>query len=170
MKRSRLILMSALTALLLGCSSTATYMPAEKTGGKGYSHVALEQDRYRVTFKGGDQTAASDFALRRAAELTLEQGKDWFLVTNAFAGKPKNVSDPGVGRVGGVIGGAVGRTVGVGIGLGVSLANSNQDAIHNLEILMGAGPKPEDPNAYDARSVQASLSQRDASAQTETEQ
>ena len=80
-------------------------------------------------------------------------------------GKPKSVSDPGVGRVGGVIGGTVGRSVGVGVGLGVSLANSNPDAIHNLEIILGSGPKPEDPNAYDARSVRDSLAQRDAEAQ-----
>ena len=70
---------------MAACSSTTTYQPAEKRGGYGYTETELGKDRYRVTFTGNtvtDKETVNDYALLRAAELTLQQGYDWFQLVN----------------------------------------------------------------------------------------
>lgn len=49
----------------------------------GYSDVRIGQDRYRVSFAGNCYTSrdrVEGYLLYRAAELTLEQDRDWFLI------------------------------------------------------------------------------------------
>lgn len=76
---------AALVALAGGCASPTPYQPlssASRTAG-GYSDQRLAEDRYRVTFAGNALTSrerVESYLLFRAAELTLEQGYDWFLV------------------------------------------------------------------------------------------
>ena len=80
--RSVFFVISA-AALLSACMSGPTvYAPAEGTN-RGYSEQQIENDRFRVRFDGGADvsfTELEDLAFRRAAELTLEQGHDWFIV------------------------------------------------------------------------------------------
>jgi hypothetical protein len=45
---------------------------------------------------------------------------------------------------------------GVGVGLGLNFSGPSPTST-SLEIVMGRGQKPDRPNAYDARSVQASI-------------
>src|SRR5262245_26004202 len=66
------------------CATAPTpYAPAARAGGYGYSDTPIENDRYRVTFRtsSGGYSRASDMALLRAADLTLQRGYDWFAVT-----------------------------------------------------------------------------------------
>jgi hypothetical protein len=79
---SRVLVM--LTALIVSaCSSQPDYRAA-KGNGYGYAEQQISANYYRVTFKarGGNSGAAKGYALRRSAELTAEQGYDWFVVVD----------------------------------------------------------------------------------------
>lgn len=70
-----------LIALTYGCATS--YQPHGFTG--GYSHKKLNRDIYEVTFSGNGYTGASTvraYALRRAAELAIEKGYDYFIILN----------------------------------------------------------------------------------------
>ncbi|HLS67989.1 MAG TPA: hypothetical protein VK035_01510 [Kiloniellales bacterium] len=72
--------------LLLGaCSGTGPtpYQPAERPGGQGYSEERVSEDTYRITVAGNSLTSRDrieDYLLFRAAELTLLEGYDHFLL------------------------------------------------------------------------------------------
>ena len=66
--------------LLISCATT--YQPNQN--GTGYEDVALAEDRFAITFTSNtknDFTAVKDLALRRAAEVTINQGYEYFTVT-----------------------------------------------------------------------------------------
>lgn len=75
MKLLCVVLFFALTA----CSSAPDYRSASAAG-YGYSDTELGPNYHRVQFKlrGKNKAQAMDYALQRAAELTLSQGYDWF--------------------------------------------------------------------------------------------
>ncbi len=52
----------------------------------GYSELELAPDTYQVSFSGKNISTAKsqDYALLRAAELTLEKGQRYFLVSNSW--------------------------------------------------------------------------------------
>lgn len=78
--------MTAGLALLLGACATSTpYQPVSASNrvSGGYSEVRLEEARYRVTFSGNMFTTrdkVEGYLLYRAAELTVQQGYDWFVI------------------------------------------------------------------------------------------
>jgi hypothetical protein len=83
----RWILALAATAALGGglsaCETATPYQPlaAGTAQSGGYSEIKLEDDRWRVTFKGNTLTSRATvetYLLHRAAELTVGQGFDWF--------------------------------------------------------------------------------------------
>ena len=76
-----LTLMTSL--IVLGACATATpYQEASKPGKfDGFSQTVIEQDRARVSFAGNsitDRDTVENYLLFRAAELTVEQGYDYF--------------------------------------------------------------------------------------------
>jgi hypothetical protein len=78
---------AAATALiaLSACATGAPYRPAASAGGYGYTDQRLEQNRFRLTFKGGASTRRADvedYLLYRVAELTLADGFDYFILSN----------------------------------------------------------------------------------------
>lgn len=79
----------AITALLLAgaCASTSPYREATSASASGYSEQVVETDRYRVQYRmaGRDARAAQDYALLRAAELTLEKGYSTFEIVSRDA-------------------------------------------------------------------------------------
>jgi hypothetical protein len=73
------------TACLVACA-TGYHQPGF-TG--GYSDTQLAPDVFRITFQGNGYTSpdrAQDFALLRAAELTLSHGYRYFGIVNETAG------------------------------------------------------------------------------------
>ena len=79
----KLILTLPLACALTACASSGPrYMAADEPGDFGYYESVLEKNRYRIAYKteGDDAGLARDYALLRAAELTLEKGYDWFEV------------------------------------------------------------------------------------------
>lgn len=69
-------------ALALAACATATpYQPVSR-GGYGYADAKIEDNRARVTFRGNsvtDRQTVENYLLYRAAEVTLENGFDYFV-------------------------------------------------------------------------------------------
>jgi hypothetical protein len=153
-------LMLAAVLALSACATAAPYGPAAKPGGPGYSELRIENDRYRVTYRGApNEIAASDYALLRAADLTLAQGYDHFIVDNRFSERQGNGSGPRVSIGGGTASIGGNTSVGIGTSVGFNLGQGAKTSL-TLEIRMGRGPKPANANAYDARDVKAMISAR----------
>ena len=78
----RLFPISAILFLLAGCAT-----PYQERGfSGGYKETKLKKNVFRVSFKGNsftDKRKASDFALLRCAELTLEKGFRFFVIADS---------------------------------------------------------------------------------------
>ena len=156
----RLLMCSAIV-LVAACASTPAYGPAAKSGAMGYESLQIENNRFRVAYTDTEAAKARDKALLRAAEVTLEQGAEWFEITSSYT------SDESVGdraprssiSIGGSSGSYGRSSVGVGVGIGFPLGGSSSGGkvTEVLEILVGSGEKPDRPNVYDARSVDINL-------------
>ena len=152
------IAVSVLLALALAaCSSGPTvYGPAATSSAVGYRQTKIEDDRYRVSFLANSDLKApqvEDMALRRAAEIALENGREWFLVVNRFTDLAGGYSG-GTGTSVGIGGssGSYGSSSGMGIGFSFSPDTRRYES--TLEILLGSGAKPVSTDAYEARAVQ----------------
>lgn len=150
------IAVSAL-ALVGACATSAPYGPATGSNAKGYTVVPIENNRFRVAYKDSSEELARSRALLRAAEVTLENSADWFQVVTAYsdtgelAGGGSSVSIGGGSYSGGR------SSVGVGLGVSLPLGGSNSTVEHVIEIIIGSGPKPENPDAYNAEEVLINL-------------
>lgn len=163
MKRLTFGLIAASALALGACASLAPYGPQQSARGQGFSEQRIETDRFRVTYNGvGAVGPVADRALFRAAQLTVDQGYDWFEVTQRWIdGRPDSAGGvrpsvsigAGSSRYGGY------RSSGVGVGLGFDLSGP-QPTSTTLEIVMGRGAKPDRPEAYDARRVQDAIRNR----------
>lgn len=148
------LIIIGLCASVAACASSPTiYAPANGSD-RGYSQRQIEADRFRIRFDGGSDVSFEELenlALRRAADLTLEQGGDWFeIVSRSSDGDNERPV-----RVGGSVGQTFGsrRYSGSSVGLGIQFAPGAGDKTVYLEILIRSGPRPDSPEAYDARDV-----------------
>ncbi|MAN47073.1 MAG: hypothetical protein GYB49_08480 [Alphaproteobacteria bacterium] len=155
----RILIGLSAALLLAACTTTTPYGPAAKVGADGYMTQQIETNRFQIAYTDSDPRRARDYALLRAAELTLLEGGDWFEVVSGYtdvAQEPRSRSSVSIG--GGT--GSYGRSssVGVGVGIGLPLGGSTGGTVTEvLEIVTGTGEKPDSPNAYDARSVEINL-------------
>ena len=158
---TRLLVLGAV-ATLAACASTATpYQPARD--GQGYSEQRIENNRYRIRFTGNASTpreTVENYMLYRAAELTVNAGYDYFVMsgndTEARTRYSQSVSAYGGPGWGWGWGGGGGWRSGVGFG--ISSATPITDYNAQAVVLMFKGKKPDaDPNAYEARAVRESL-------------
>ncbi|CAL1691356.1 hypothetical protein MMB232_01493 [Brevundimonas subvibrioides] len=167
---NRVALAGAIATVVLttsACASLAPYGPQGGPGGQGYAEQRIESDRYRVSYNGvGAPGPVADMALLRAADLTIEQGYDWFEVTQRYIdGRPDSAGgfrpsvSVGVGSSSGRYGGYrySGTSTGVGVGLNFQGPSPTSTV---LEVRLGRGAKPDSVEAYDAREVRYSLSGR----------
>ncbi len=81
--------MMALSLAIAGCSTTGStpYQPvsASNRAAGGFSDERLATGDYRVTFSGNRLTSRETveaYLLYRSAELTVEQGYDWFVIVD----------------------------------------------------------------------------------------
>ena len=160
-------LIAAASLALTGCMTLAPYGPQTAQGSQGYSEYRIDSEHWRVTYNGvGAPGPVADMALLRAADLTVEQGYDWFEVTQRYVdGRPDSAGgfrpSMSVGYGGGSYGGRYGRysSSGVGVGVGLNFQGPSPTST-TLEIVMGRGQAPGQAETYDARSVQQSLRAR----------
>ena len=77
----------AMAVAVGGCTTSTPYQPlsASSATSGGYTDQQLGEGRYRVAFAGNMLTTrerVESYLLFRAAELTREQGYDWFVVVD----------------------------------------------------------------------------------------
>ena len=168
----RVLTFAAVALALAACASTPPappYAAATSDTSAGYSETQIESTRYFVTYRapsGAEAARLDDYALLRAAELTLQNGRDWFWVDRHTLDRPEDgrSSGPSIGV--GIGGGSYGRHSGASVGVGMNFPRGqrSQSGVRargaTYEIRFGEGPKPDDANAYDARSTQQSIRAR----------
>ncbi|MEO1253152.1 MAG: hypothetical protein AAFW81_12505 [Pseudomonadota bacterium] len=146
--------------LLASCAAAgpAQYGPAGEDG-FGYSEQKIEDGRYRIAYGGSGgmpPEMVEDYAYRRAAEIALAGGYDWFrIVGRSLSGEERG----GVSLGGGVGSGSYGRRSGVSVGVGGNFGRVGAQEYYTarIEVLLGEGEKPADGEVYDARSVLDSI-------------
>jgi hypothetical protein len=98
-----LILLLCVMTFSAGC--VTPYQPKGRIG--GYSDTQLAPDVFRVTFQGNGYTSedrADDFALLRAAELTLQNGFKYFAVIEGSSSPDVTTwTTPGSGHTSGSV-------------------------------------------------------------------
>ncbi len=155
----------ASAALLAACESGPTpYQPQADSGDRGYSESRIENDRYRISFKGNsltDRETVETYMLYRAAELTLQSGYDTFTIVNRDTDK-----DSRTRSTGGFMGTRLSYVYFVPSYGWVGAwepywTPSRYEQVTRYEayaeIVMARGPKGSDPNAFDARQVSQNL-------------
>lgn len=163
----RKLMAVAAFAAAFGLAACESYGPTpyQPGGGnaRGYSETKLENDRWRISFKGNSLTnkeTVENYLLYHAAELTLQNGYDNFTVVNRDTDKNSRVrSSPGyvdyfsytyfVPRFGWV------REYEPYWTPGYYSEVTRYEAY--AEILMGHGAKGSDPNQFEARQVSQNL-------------
>ncbi|MDZ7643310.1 MAG: hypothetical protein U5K76_03145 [Woeseiaceae bacterium] len=158
-------------ALNLGaCASTPDYVPANDADDYGHYSTPLGDNRYRIVYNGKHSTGLNttrDYALLHAAELTLQEGNDWFQVVDRESSTihrsnpSTNLHDERayhVERSCGLLGCT--RSVRPATYASVGYHHRSPESKHNhaLEIVMGKGEMPSgDGNYYDASDVAQAL-------------
>jgi hypothetical protein len=155
------------------------YQPATGKGfsREGYSERQIEANRFAVTFSGNTMTSrdtVEKYLLFRAAELTVQQGDDYFVMADRDTDKKSRTYVNDFGGFGGGLYGGWGprwRYYGRGFGWrswdpfwGDPFFDRNID-INTVEkyeataeIVMGKGPKPAgNVRAFDAHDVMAKI-------------
>jgi hypothetical protein len=161
----RLIASALLAASVAACATTPTrYQPAYGPSAVGFSEQQIEADRYRVTYRGGagaPEAQVVDYALLRAADLTLGSGYEWFIVDQRYTDLPGGYRGGGPRFSVGLGGTDFGRSSAFGLGVGTSFGLGGGPALATtLEVRMGRGPKPTGFNAYDAREIKNTVGPR----------
>jgi hypothetical protein len=158
-------LLAGVTTLGACTTGPTPYQPgAADSADRGYAESRIENDRYRVSFKGNsmtDRETVENYLLYRAAELTLQTGYDVFTVVTRDTDK-----DSTVRRLGGY-GPRFSymyfspRWGWLGAWDPFWSTPSRYDEITRYEayaeIVMSKGPKGSDVNAFDARQVSQNL-------------
>ena len=85
MKRTAIV---ALALLAGACATTAspTYQAATSASGSGYVNAPIGNDRQTIKYTGAAKMTpqqVSQYALLRAAEVTLQNGQEWFAILSA---------------------------------------------------------------------------------------
>ncbi|GGY83271.1 hypothetical protein GCM10011613_30190 [Cellvibrio zantedeschiae] len=158
MKSLKLFSLVLFAILLSACASQpkSAYKPATNAG-FGYKEIALANNLYRVEFKiSGNAKRANDYALLRAADITTNEGFDWFQVLkrDSFTGPEEKFGARDIGSR---------QLVTRRCGLLTcrdevqSLSGSTMDDMGKvedttavLEIKLGKGVRPALDNTYDA--------------------
>ena len=148
-------------SLLLALAACAAPTPYKAAGqGYGYDETQIEDNRFRVSFSGNsltDRETVENYLLYRAAELTLENGYDHFIVSTQDTEKDTWYRSSFDGFYGhGFYHHSFdhfGHRHGVGLGGGYDLRPVERYAAY-AEIIMVEGDKDSsDSSAFDAEQV-----------------
>ncbi|WP_301774604.1 CC0125/CC1285 family lipoprotein [Pseudidiomarina terrestris] len=168
MNYMKMIIVSFTVTLLAACSSQPDYRAAED-GGYGYTETQLTDTQYKVKFKarGTDKGAANNYALLRAAEVTLQNDYDWFVITHRETEVDKETvhnADFAYPMSGDMVTYCnaircetryyprTAYTAGIHVG-----GRTDSDIVVTLDIKMGNGEQPDTNYSYDASEVVTNL-------------
>jgi hypothetical protein len=155
------------TTALAACSSGPTpYQPASAAGAyeRGYAETKIENDRYRISFKGNsltDRETVENYLLYRAAELTLQSGYDTFTIVNRDTDKDSSIRRTGgYSRFSHMYFSPRWGWVHAWDPFWSSPARYDEVTRYETfaEIVMSRGEKSGNPNAFNAREVSQNLS------------
>ncbi len=165
----RMLVLAAMAGALAACATATPYQPAASDR-YGFQEQQIESNRVRITFRGNtltDRETVETYLLFRAAEVTLQGGRDYFVVAKRDTEERTRLQSTGLDQSRFAFDHwyfsprrgwspwydpfwaepASYREV------------TRYEAV--AEIAMFSGPKPgDDPNAFDAREVQANLQGR----------
>jgi hypothetical protein len=150
---NRLFFLPLTLALALAACATGPtpYQPADRSG--GYHDQKIESNRYRLHFAGNSYTTkqtVENYLLFRAAELTLENGYDYFVTTAQSTDTDTRYEQTFYGGFGYY------WFPRASIGMASSHPVSEFEA--QADIVMFKGAKPAgDPKAFDAHEVKKNL-------------
>ena len=164
--------LGAVAVFVAACATSTPYGPADQSG-YGYAETRIEPNRFRVAFSGNsltDQETVETYLLYRAAELTLEQGHDWFEIVNRDTDASRRLVSSGGSAFRGVYPSRFGYRYYHPLYGWYPWYDPFWDDVSyrevtryeaDAEVFMGDGPKPADRStAYDAREVQTNLGVR----------
>lgn len=169
-KLTKLIFSVLLISVITACASSQPSYKAADERGFGYTDKELAKDMYWVRYKSRDTDAnrATDYALLRAAELTLAQGYQWFVVSEKDVNGKRltrniessvyvdTIADCSSDMCGSV---PASRKYGSD---GVNIEQEERaDFTVELTVLFGKGERPEPKFVYDAQEVIASMRKND---------
>jgi len=148
---------SLLVLALAACATATPYAPVD--GRFGYGEQKLESNRYRVWFAGNSATkreTVENYVLYRAAELTLDGGYDYFVLSERTTDDDTRQHGHGVSF--GFGGFRFGHRSGIGIGIGTGTGRHDPEFYGQADIVLMKGRKPaNNPAAFDAREIKANL-------------
>lgn len=154
-----IITILALSAMLAGCATGPTsYGPAQGRG-LGYTQQQIENERFQIQFTGRTADEARNFALLRAAEITLEHDREFFRIVGAGTYGNRGQGSPITTSVGlGIGGGGFHRGGGTSVGVGIGIQDvgrllAGNQVTSSLEIILEVDNLSEGNNIYDARSI-----------------
>jgi hypothetical protein len=188
-RKAMVAALAATTLMVAGCATETRYRPATGQGfnRQGYSERMIEPGRFLVSFAGNSVTSRDTverYLFYRAAELTLQQGFDYFVMADRDTNlQSRTFSTPGIGGPWGYggFGGYWGPSwrywgrgfgwrswdpwFGGGFGGGFGGPWGNDFDVRTIdryeataEIVMRKGPIPRDNiRAFDARKVVESI-------------
>jgi hypothetical protein len=181
MRRLIVALLAAASLTGLAACQTATPYQAATTTGRyatGFSDFRIDDGHWKVTFRGNSLTSRETverYLLYRAAELTVQQGADWFETTDRQTERHSDfigVGDPFYSSGFGLNYGWgwrpawryhgphrwFGWSPWGGDPWGDDIDVQQIDRYEtSAEIAMGKGPAPSDHRVFDARQVMANL-------------
>lgn len=163
---TRIVLLAALLGLT-ACASSPRYVPADSADDYGHFSRKISDNRYRVNFNGSPRTNLQDtrdYALLRAAELTLANDYEWFQIVDRETATTERVSrEPQTGfgyerawyvqRDCGLTGCTRSVRPVTYTTWRVDAGRPTEKHSHSIEIVMGKGEMPADGNYYDAKAV-----------------
>ena len=171
------VLVTILMSLtLVACATSTPYAPANDRNGYGFAEQRIEDNRFRITFRGNsltDRETVENFLLFRAAELTLQNNFDYFVVIEGDTEARTSYSTSGAGFYNGpAFFGRYGYGYprrfyafpyyAYGFGWGAPYYDTYTREITRYSavafVTMHPGEKPADnPQAFDARDVMKNL-------------
>ncbi len=168
MSITRIVVITA-TLALAACASSPRYVAADSATDYGYYSRKISENRYRVNFNGNRSTSLEDtrdYALLRAAQLTLEHDYEWFRIVDRETSTTESRephSEIGYERAYyvqdscGLL--TCTRSVRPATFTHMEFDASRPETRHSqsIEILMGKGTPPEDGDFYNARDVVKSI-------------
>ncbi|WP_375402362.1 hypothetical protein [uncultured Sphingomonas sp.] len=101
-RKAVLAAIAASTFVVAGCATETTYRPAQGRGfyRTGFSEQRVEPDRFIVSFGGNSVTerdTVERYLLFRAAELTVQQGYDYFVTVERETDRQSRTYSTGFG-------------------------------------------------------------------------
>lgn len=146
------------TALLAACAQMTPYQPAHN--GLGYSEQRLESNRYKVMFAGNASTpreVVENYLLYRAAEVTLQNGYDYFVIADTVTDRDTSYTQTFSGGFGSYAWYPYSYWgPGGGLSAGSSMPRSEYQAQANILVFKGSKPA-SDQKAFGAQDLKNNL-------------